>query len=185
RPYARPRLVEHGRLPVLTTRVGSVDGDSGTTSDRALKDRFAPVDPAAVLAPGADGPGLRRRVRPRGRRPPHPRPRRRRGRAGGDPGAPAPARGPGRAPGRPRGRVRRPPRRAPGASIRRRPPPAGRPGDRHRHDRVAAPPALPEERPWSRSPLTRLRRTRRLARSRRPGGSRTPRRASPGTARSR
>ncbi len=50
RPYARPRLAEHGRLPVLTTRVGSVDGDSGTTSDRALKDRFAPVDPAAVLA---------------------------------------------------------------------------------------------------------------------------------------
>ena len=46
KPYARPRLTEHGRVPSLTL------GGSGAqvASDRNMKEAFEPVDPRAILA---------------------------------------------------------------------------------------------------------------------------------------
>jgi endosialidase-like protein len=43
KPYARPRLTEHGRVPALTL-------PPSTISDRNAKEGFEPVDPRAVLA---------------------------------------------------------------------------------------------------------------------------------------
>ena len=48
RPYTRPRLVEHGRLSTLTS--GPAPGSPIIKSDRNAKERFAAVDPQAVLA---------------------------------------------------------------------------------------------------------------------------------------
>jgi hypothetical protein len=45
KPYARPRLTEHGRLTGLTFGGSSVD-----SSDRNAKEDFETVDPRAVLA---------------------------------------------------------------------------------------------------------------------------------------
>ncbi len=47
KPYARPRLTEHGRVPALTFGQISPTTDE---SDRNLKEGFAPVDPRAILA---------------------------------------------------------------------------------------------------------------------------------------
>lgn len=44
KPYATPRLVEHGKIATATA------GQSTIPSDRALKERFEPVDPREVLA---------------------------------------------------------------------------------------------------------------------------------------
>ena len=44
RPYATPRLTEHGKLTRLTAITGS-----GITSDRALKEGFETVDPRTIL----------------------------------------------------------------------------------------------------------------------------------------
>ncbi len=44
KPYATPRLVEHGTIATATA------GPSTITSDRALKEGFVPVDPREVLA---------------------------------------------------------------------------------------------------------------------------------------
>jgi Chaperone of endosialidase len=45
KPYARPRLTEHGRMPAMT-----LADASSATSDRNVKERFEAVDPHAVLA---------------------------------------------------------------------------------------------------------------------------------------
>jgi Chaperone of endosialidase len=45
RPYARPRLVEHGRLTTLT-----FGGSAAIGSDRNVKERFETVDPRVILA---------------------------------------------------------------------------------------------------------------------------------------
>ena len=50
RPYARPRLIEHGRLSTLTF------GKSGAQSDRNAKERFESIDAQAIL------PGVREYV---------------------------------------------------------------------------------------------------------------------------
>jgi Chaperone of endosialidase len=45
KPYARPRLTEHGRMPAMT-----LADASSATSDRNVKERFEAVGPHAVLA---------------------------------------------------------------------------------------------------------------------------------------
>ena len=45
KPYARPRLTEHGRLTGLTFGGSAID-----SSDRTVKERFEAVDPREVLA---------------------------------------------------------------------------------------------------------------------------------------
>ena len=46
KPYARPHLTEHGRLPVVTQQ----DSSSAPISDRHVKEAFEVVDSRAVLA---------------------------------------------------------------------------------------------------------------------------------------
>ena len=45
RPYARPQLTEHGRVPAMT-----LADASSVTSDRNVKERFEAVDPQVILA---------------------------------------------------------------------------------------------------------------------------------------
>jgi hypothetical protein len=47
KPYARPRLTEHGRLPALTR---DIPPSGVPQSDRNAKEGFVPVEPHAVLA---------------------------------------------------------------------------------------------------------------------------------------
>jgi hypothetical protein len=47
KPYRRPRLTEHGRVPKFTR---DLPASGQQPSDRNVKEGFAPVDPRAVLA---------------------------------------------------------------------------------------------------------------------------------------
>jgi hypothetical protein len=46
KPYARPRLTEHGRMPAKTL----ADAGSAPPSDRHVKEGFQAIDPRAILA---------------------------------------------------------------------------------------------------------------------------------------
>jgi hypothetical protein len=52
KPYAPPRLIVYGSLAELTRTddADDISGPIGDESDRNIKEGFAPVDPAAILA---------------------------------------------------------------------------------------------------------------------------------------